>query len=83
MTSNLDLDDIIDYSLVYGSEIDHLSVQTFFEVGKFKLAKVALTAIFFDLMSAFCKLSSPSNITSISYFKRKEKRGYLSKPSTF
>lgn len=71
MADGLGLDEIVDYALIYGPEIDHLIVQTFFEVGKLKLAKVALTAIFFDLMAAFCKLPSPSNITTVTFFRRK------------
>jgi hypothetical protein len=73
MTDGLGLNEITDYALIYGANIDQLVVQTFFEVGKLKQAKVALTAIFYDLMAAFCKLPSPCRITSVGFFRRKFK----------
>lgn len=71
MTNKLNFDEIVDYALIFGDNINDLKVQTFLEVENLKLAQVALTVIFYDLMAAFCKFSSASKVVNVPEYQSK------------
>ena len=65
----LSTESVLDYALVYGDDIDALSIQTFIKVSESKLTNVALTSVLVDAMAAFCRLRSAANLYSVSFFK--------------
>ena len=67
--SDLLPEQIIDYCLLYGDDIDSLRVQTFISASKSKMNSAALISVLVDAMAAFCRLRSPSDLYSIDYFK--------------
>lgn len=65
----LSTESVLDYALVYGDDIDALSIQSFIKVSESKLTSVALTTILVDTMAAFCRLKSATSLYNVPFFK--------------
>jgi hypothetical protein len=68
----LSTESVLDYALVYGDDIDTLSIQTFIKVSELKVTNVALISILVDAMAAFCRLRSATSLYSVPFFKGKQ-----------
>lgn len=68
----LSTESVLDYAVVYGNDIESLTIQTLIHVRDSKLTSVALISILVDAMAAFCRLKSSTSLHTIPYFNGKQ-----------
>jgi hypothetical protein len=62
-------DRVLDYAIVYGNDIDSLTIQTYVVANGSKMTTLSLIATLVDTMAAFCRLKSAFELHTIPYFK--------------
>ena len=71
LVNYLSTESVLDYALVYGNDIESLTIQTLIQVRESKLSSVALISILVDAMAAFCRLKSSASLHTIPFFNGK------------
>ena len=68
----LDDENVIDYLIVYGDEINSLIVQSFAKPAKSKSGISNQTAVLIDAMAAFCRLKSAGDLHKVTTFRSEQ-----------
>jgi hypothetical protein len=68
----LDDENLIDYLIVYGDEINSLIVQSYAKPAKSKSGISNQTYVLIDAMAAFCRLKSAGDLHKVTTFRSKQ-----------